>query len=186
MSSIQRTDSKSVLTPAARQAAPDAPAANVAPVAVAPDQLSVKPSTLIALPGIQAGQTLKIDKGSFKGHGFGGKATVSAFDGKTLDMMVNAKAMIFIKVNVHMRFELQPDGSVLFVGERVGKKDKAEKDSAETANMPEKVGTKLTVRSQKPGETVFNTPDGGTVTLTATPNGGIGIDYDKYKITLKP
>jgi hypothetical protein len=170
------------LAPKARQAAPapTAPTANAVPVR---DQLSLTPTTLIDLPGLQAGQTIKIEKGSFKGHGFGGKATVQAWDGKTLDLMVNAKAFVFIKVNVHMRFELQPDGSVMFVGERVGKKDKKE---AQTENMPEKVGTKLKVVSQKPGETIFQTPDGQPVTLKATDKGGLAIAYDKYQITFKP
>jgi hypothetical protein len=170
---------KAVRPVQAREEKPVASAANA-------DQLQLSgASSVFDLPGLAAGQTLKVDKGSsFKGHGFGGKATVTAFDGKTLDLMVNAKAMIFIHVNVHLRFEKQPDGSVRFVGERVkGGDDKSDQLGAGT---PSQVGTALQTVSQEPGKTVFKASNGQLVTVTSVGKGGVQVAYDKYQMVLKP
>lgn len=129
------------------------------------------------LPGLATGQRLKVE-GKYKGHGFGGKADITHFDGQKLDVTVNASAFVFIKVKVRMKFEAQPDGSVMFLAERLG----GEKKDGE----PSKIGTRLQVVSQQAGLTIFQEPSGGQIRMQALPKGGLSISYDQYAITLKP
>ena len=147
--------------------------AAVPPPAAKPDQVAVAPSTLIQLPGIAAGQTLKVAQGTYQGTSFSGKAHVNAYDGKTLDLTLDAQAMVFVRVKVRLRFELQPDGSVSFIGQQV-------------KNGEAPVARRLTIQSQQAGQTVFNGPDGRPILLAATPDGGVAIRYGDYAMTLKP
>lgn len=158
---------------------PLAPRKAAAPSNVASgDGVSLQSAKPFNLPGVAAGSGYKVD-GSFRGHGFGGKADVNAFDGNTLDTTVNASAMLFIKVKVHLRFEAQPDGTVLFVGERL----KGQGDSGKTdPSVPQKLGTRLSVVSKQPGQTVMQAPDGNKVTVTSNGKGGFRVTYGAYAI----
>lgn len=131
------------------------------------------PSTLIQVPGLQAGQTLKVENGSYQGTGFGGRAMVNAYDGKTLDLTLDAQAMVFVRVKVRLRFEMQPDGSVSFIGQQI-------------KNGETPIASRLTIQSQQAGQTVFTGPDGQPILLAATPNGGVAIRYGDYAMTLVP
>lgn len=157
------------------------PADATAVASTAADHL-VRQNVGLDFPGITAGKTHEI-KGNYKGHGFGGKATVNSFDGKILDLSVNASAMFgLVKVKVHLRFEANPDGTVSFLGERVGK----EKGDKVDPDAPEKAGAKMKVLANRPGLTVLQAPDGNKVTLAGLPGGGLQIAYDQYRIALKP
>ncbi|HEY9720785.1 MAG TPA: hypothetical protein V6D47_02160 [Oscillatoriaceae cyanobacterium] len=151
---------------------------------VASDALSLSgASTIFDLPGLKPGMKLKIEKGSsFKGFGFGGTATVNAFDGKTLDMTVDAKVFHFIHVPVHLHFERATDGTICFLGERT----KGGSDDKTPKGTPSKVGAALCTITQKPGNVVLRAPDGGPVTLTSDDKGNLSIAYGPAEIHLKP
>lgn len=140
---------------------PQAPKKAEAPTKVGPlDGVSLQSAKSFNLPGVSAGSGYKVD-------------------GNTLDATVNASAMLFIKVKVHLRFEAQPDGTVLFVGERL----RGQGDSGKTdPSLPQEVGTKLTVSSKQPGQTVMQAPDGNKVTVTSNGKGGFRVAYGAYAI----
>lgn len=164
-------------TPVAAPAAPAAPQEQL-PV-VASDSLALTPRPL-AVGGLKAGQVLKVD-GRYKGHGFGGKSEVLAADPNQLDLMVNASALMgLVKVKVHLKFQTQADGTVMFLAERLdgGKKDK-------DLDAPDKVGKPLKVVSVKPGQTVFDSGH-GLVKMESNGKGSVSISYDQYRITVKP
>lgn len=151
---------------------------------VAADGLSLSGATTIFdLPGLKPGAKLKIENGSnFKGFGFGGTATVNAFDGKTLDMTVDATVFHFIHVPVHLHFERANDGTICFLGER----EKGGSDEKTPKGTPSKVGAALCTVSDQPGNVVLRAPDGRPVTLHSDAKGNLTIAYGPAEIHLKP
>lgn len=156
--------------------APPVARPTVAPQQVTPTPRPVAPTPpepkapVLNLPGIRAGRPLQIANGSsYDGFSFSGTAAINAYDGKNLALTINVSAMGgFVHKVVHLSFQAQPDGTVI-----------AHADAGPATTV-------LQVVSSQPGRTALKAPDGGTVLLQSTANGGLDINYGQSRIVLAP
>lgn len=181
MGAITATTSQGA-RPFTRAEATTAPAPSSAIAAPIQDRFVRQTAQSFAFPGLVAGKTFDV-KGDFKGNGFGGTAIINTFDGTTLDLTVNASAMLgLVRAQVHVRLESNSDGTVTFLAERT---DRAQVD-APSEDAPNKAGARMKVLTNRPGLTVLQAPNGNQVTVSALPGGGLHVAYDRSEITLNP
>jgi hypothetical protein len=96
--------------------------------------------------GFVPGAKLEVTKGSFRGIGFGGQATVAKFDASTFELDVRVTKLLF-HIDVKLRFYLDAQGNIQFFGGRP--------DGKRTGREPAHVKHTMTVKSQTPERTVF-------------------------------
>jgi len=97
--------------------------------------------------GFAPGSKLEIAKGSFRGIGFSGHATVVKFDEHALELVLRVSKLLF-HIDVQLNFHVTPEGRPQFFGGRM--------DGKRTGSEPAHVRHWMTVKSQTPERTVFN------------------------------
>lgn len=141
------------------------------------------------LAGFTPGAKLEVKDGDYKGHGFGGQATVNAFDSKHMDLDVAASAMMgLVKVKVKLKWDMDDAGNVKFFGGRT--------DKAPEPGQPANVQKALSIKSQSGDRTVFELPverNGQTVLqdvlvekTRVKGKDALHVKYDAYEMTLVP
>jgi hypothetical protein len=141
------------------QNVPPAPA----PVAPAPAP-QANPGT-INLPGVQAGMNFAVDNGTvLKGYSVGGSGRVDRFDGKVIDMSVEATAMMgIVKMQLKLHGEMQADGKVHL--------------TASKADGSPMFDETLSVVSNQPGRLELKSANGERSSLVSDGRGGITITH---------
>ncbi|MBK7862887.1 MAG: hypothetical protein IPJ65_30615 [Archangiaceae bacterium] len=121
-------------------------------------------------------------KGSFKGIGFGGHATVAKFEPNHLELDVRAQKLVF-SFDVKLRFVRDAQGNADFWGGLPSGKT--------FAGEPTHVKHVMTVREQSPEQTVFEFPfeEKGkrvmkTVSVVKAGPQALRIVYDSVELTL--
>jgi hypothetical protein len=109
----------------------------------------MSPAALFALQlhGFSPGSKLDVVRGSFRGIGFGGHATVVKFDAHTLELDVRVSKLLF-HIDVKLNFHIDAEGNPLFVGGRP--------DGKKTGSEPAQVRHTISVKRQSPEVTVFD------------------------------
>jgi hypothetical protein len=138
------------------------------------------------LTGFVPGAKLDVAKGSFRGIGFGGRATVAKFDAHTLVLDIRVTKLLF-HIDVKLQFHHDAEGRPLFFGGRP--------DGKKTGNEPAHVKHSMTVKSKTPEGSVFDLKidEAGTiirpVAVEKTRHDGVEamrLTYDRYEMTLVP
>src|SRR5450432_2686072 len=105
------------------------------------------PLFAMQLTGFSPGAKLGVAKGSFRGIGFGGKATVAKFDANTLELDVRVSKLLF-HIDVKLQFHIDAQGTPMFFGGRP--------DGKRTGSEPAHVKHTMNVKSQSANGTVFD------------------------------
>ncbi len=135
------------------------------------------------LSGFQPGAKLEVAHGSFRGIGFGGRATVAKFDPENLELDVRVSKLLF-HIDVKLKFNRDPEGTATFVGGRP--------DGKRTGSEPAQVKHTMTVKTQTPERTVFEfsfqdaTRQLAVEKTYAKGSEALRITYDRYEMTLVP
>jgi len=145
------------------------------------------PAFPMQLAGFTSGSKLDIVHGSFRGIGFGGRAKVVKFDPDSLELDLRVSKLLF-HIDVVLRFNAEPTGSVQFFGGRP--------DGKTTGSEPAHVKHTLTVKSQTPERTVFEfemIERGAPVVKQiaveksrAKGSDALRLTYDRFELTLAP
>ena len=140
------------------------------------------------LTGFTPGSKLDVAKGSFRGIGFGGRATVAKFDTHNLVLDIRVTKLLF-HIDVKLNFHHDAEGKPLFFGGRP--------DGKKTGSEPAHVKHSMTVATLTPERSVFDLQiddaEKGTVirqvSVEKTRHNGadaMRLTYDRYEMTLAP
>jgi hypothetical protein len=142
----------------------------------------------LELPRFVPGAKLEIAEGSFRGIGFGGRATVTKFDADHLELDLRVTKLVF-HIDVKLQFRRDAQGKAQFFGGRP--------DGKRTGSEPAHVKHTMTVTEQTPERTVFefsiddsnSSQSMRTVVVERRQVKGaeaMRITYDRYAMTLAP